>query len=212
MNFISSANFTLDPAATFPINIDPGKMATVNMIYTPSAVADDSALLEIVSNDAASPYSLSATGRGVAPGKARLATNPIGKTSFGAASADRSIAVQLYNVGTKDLTISAISQTGSSDFSLDPAPTYLLTIAAGAESDLNIKYHPTSNGAATATFNITASDSVTPHAFEVSGTGVNISSAGWKILEYVGIGLLAAAVLGLGAFGVYEALNQPKKK
>lgn len=212
MNFVSSANFTLDPSATFPINIDPGKMATVNMIYTPSAVADDSALLEIVSNDPGSPYSFSATGRGVAPGKARLATNPMAKTSFGVASADRSIAVQLYNVGTADLTVTAISQTGSSDFSLDPAPTYPLKIAAGTESDLNIKYHPTSNGAAKATFNITASDSITPHVFQVSGTGVNISSGGWKVLEYIGIGILAAAVLGLGAYGVYEALNQPKKK
>lgn len=212
MNFISSANFTLDPAPTFPINIDAGKMVTVMMVYTPTAVADDNALLQIDSNDSASPYSLSATGRGVAPGKARFATNPAGKTSFGTASADRSIALQIYNVGTADLTITAISQTGSSDFSLDPAPAYPLTIVAGAESDLNIKYHPTSNGAATATFNITASDSVTPHAFQVFGTGVNISSGGWKILEYIGIGLLAAAVVGLGAFGVYEALNQPKKK
>ena len=153
---------------------------------------------------------MSVSGRGVAPGKPRLATNPANKTSFGAASADRSLTLQIFNVGTADLQITAIDRTGSSDFSLDPAPTLPLTIAAGAESDVTIKYHPTSNGDAKAEFKITATDSATAHEFDVSGTGVNISSSNWvTVLEYIGVGLLVAGAV-VGGVVIAEKLSQKK--
>lgn len=220
MNFIFPSNFALNPAPSFPINIDPGKGATVTVVYSPTAVADDSATLDIESNDPSPSFVVTAIGRGVAPGKPRLATNPVGKDpagkkipiGFGAASADQTLTVQLFNVGTSDLNISGITHGGSNDFSLDPAPTFLLNIPAGGESDLSIKYHPTSNGAANATFQIASNDVQSPYTFGVSGTGVNISSAGWKILEYIGIGLLIAGGLVLGGYGIYEALNKSKKK
>lgn len=210
MNFIGGGNFSLNPAPTFPINIDPGKTATVNMVYSPTAVADDTATLEIDSNDPSSSFVLTVIGRGVAPGKPRLATNPVGQTDFGAASADQTLTVQIFNVGTSDLKINGITHVGSNDFSLNPAPTFPFTIPAGGESDLNIKYHPTSNGAANATFQIDSTDAQTPYTFGVSGTGVNVSSSNWKtVLEYIGIGLLVAGAV-VGGVLLAEKLSEKK--
>ncbi len=210
INVISSTNFTLNPPPTFPITIDPGKTQTVTLVYAPTAVADDTALLNIVSNDPSSPAVVTVSGRGAAPGKPRLATNPANKTSFGAASADRSLTLQFFNVGTADLQITGIDRTGSSDFSLDPAPTFPITITAGAENDLTIKYHPTSNGIAKAAFQITATDSPTAHEFDVSGTGANISSSNWvTVLEYIGVGLLIAGAV-VGGVLIAEKLSGKK--
>jgi hypothetical protein len=173
-------------------------------------LGDDAALLNINSNDSSSPAVVSASGRGVAKGKPRIALNPVNVTSFGAASADRSLVVQVFNVGTDDLTISDIKPLGSSDFSLDPAPALPLTITPGAESDLTIKYHPTSNGDANATFQIVSNDTGSPYTYAVSGKGTNISSSNWlTILEYVGIGLLVAGAV-VGGVVIAEKLSEKK--
>ena len=213
MSFIGAANFKLDPAPTFPINIDPGKVAPGNLtvVYSPTAVGDESATLDIESNDPSASFVLTAIGRGVAPGKPRLATNPVGQTDFGAASADRNLVVQLFNVGTSDLNITSITHTGSDDFSLNPAPTFPVPpIPAGGEIDITIKYHPTSNGKATAAFTINSNDAQTPYVFNVAGTGVNISSSTWvTVLEYIGIGLLVAGVV-VGGVLVAEKLSEKK--
>jgi hypothetical protein len=210
IDIISSPNFAFNPAPAFPIAIDPGKSQTLSLLFTPAAAGEDAALLNINSNDASSPFVLNASGRGVAKGKARIAVNPVNATGFGSASADRSAVVQIFNVGTDDLVIDDIKHVGSSDFSLDPVPTFKLTIAAGAESDLIIKYHPTSNGDANATFQIESNDAATPYTYSVSGTGVNVSSSNWlTILEYVGIGLLAAGAV-VGGVVLAEKLSQKK--
>jgi photosystem II stability/assembly factor-like uncharacterized protein len=210
IDIISSPNFAFNPAPAFPIAIDPGKSQTLSLLFTPAAAGEDAALLNINSNDASSPFVLNASGRGVAKGKARIAVNPVNATGFGSASADRSAVVQIFNVGTDDLVIDDIKHVGSSDFSLDPVPTFKLTIAAGAESDLTIQYHPTSNGDANATFQIESNDAATPYTYSVSGTGVNVSSSNWlTILEYVGIGLLAAGAV-VGGVVLAEKLSQKK--
>ena len=210
IDIISSANFAFNPAPAFPIAIDPGKSQTLSLVFTPAAAGEDAALLNINSNDSTSPLVLNASGRGVAKGKPRIAINPVNATGFGSTAADRSAVVQIFNVGTDDLIISDIKHVGSSDFSLDPAPTFPLTIVAGAESDLTIKYHPTSNGDANATFQIESNDAATPYTYSVSGTGVNVSSSNWlTILEYVGIGLLAAGAV-VGGVVLAEKLSQKK--
>ncbi len=207
----SSPNFAFDPAPAYPIAINPGAGQTLNLVFTPAAAGDDTALLSIDSNDATSPAVLNASGRGVAKGKPRLALNPVKGTSFGTASADRSVVVQIFNVGTDDLTITGIQLGGSSDFSLDPVPTFPLTIAAGAENDLTVKYHPTSNGPAKATLTINSNDLTPSYVYNVSGTG-NVSSSNWlTILEYVGIGLLAAGAV-VGGVVLAEKLSEKKSK
>ncbi len=104
----------------------------------------------------------------------RLAANPTGQANFGLTSAasPRSIPLQLFNVGTKDLHISAISMaSGSSDFSLDPVPVFPITIAPGAEVDVNIMYRPSTSGAPSASFRIVSDDSLGALSLDVAGMG-----------------------------------------
>jgi photosystem II stability/assembly factor-like uncharacterized protein len=169
-----SPNFTLDPVPAFPIAIAPGKSQSFSVVFTPGSIGEDSATLQISSSDPASPYIRKATGRGVMARAPRLAANPTGQANFGLTSAasPRSIPLQLFNVGTKDLHISAISMaSGSSDFSLDPVPVFPITIAPGAEVDVNIMYRPSTSGAPSASFRIVSDDSLGALSLDVAGMG-----------------------------------------
>jgi photosystem II stability/assembly factor-like uncharacterized protein len=205
ISIAGSANFAFNPAPAFPVTVDPGATSTFTLVFTPATVGDDLALLSIISNDPASPYALSATGRGVAPGAPRLATNPVAQTNLGATGKDaRSVPLQLFNIGTKTLNISAINLAkGSSDFSLNPAPTFPIQIAPGGETDVTISYQPSGNGPATATFQIVSDDPQNPLNFTVGGTGAAVSGSLWPIvLLALGAALLIGGVIG------YEELKK----
>jgi len=85
--------------------------------------------------------------------------------------------VHVYNVGNRDLMILGVQRvSGSSDFTVLPAPATPLAIAPGAGIDFTIEYRPTVPGAAgTATIQITCNDTVNPTldlvARGASGTG-----------------------------------------
>ncbi len=211
IDIIASPNFAFDPAPTYPIAINPGAGQTLNLVFTPTAPGDDIALLNINNNGSIASFALNASGRGVAKGKPRLATNPVEATSFGTASADRSVVIQMFNVGTDDLKITDIQHDGSSDFSLDPVPTFPLTIPAGGVSDLTIKYHPTSNGDVTATFAILSNDLHSRYLYGVSGTG-SVSSPTWlTVLELIGLGVLIAGA-AVGGVLLAEKLSEKQGK
>jgi hypothetical protein len=76
----------------------------------------------------------------------------------------RYLTVHVYNVGNQDLMILGVNRiSGSSDFSVLPAPATPLAIAPGAEIDFTIRYSPSGPGAAaTATIQITSNDPVNP--------------------------------------------------
>jgi ASPM-SPD-2-Hydin domain-containing protein/HYDIN/CFA65/VesB family protein len=73
--------------------------------------------------------------------------------------------LQLFNVGTSDLTISSISRvTGSSDFTLT-GPSFPVTITAGEELDFTVSFTPklaNEGTTETATFQIDSNDAVNP--------------------------------------------------
>ena len=169
-----SDNFTLNPVPAFPISVAPAKSQSFSVVFMSVALGEDAATLQVNSSDPASPCIRKATGRGVAARAPRLAVNPTGQSDFGVTSAasPRSIPLQLFNVGTKDLHISAITLAlGSSDFSLDPASAFPVTIAPGADVNVNITYRPSTNGAASATFQIVSNDPLAQRTLDVVGTG-----------------------------------------
>jgi hypothetical protein len=120
-------------------------------------------------------YTIYASGRGMAANFApRLASNPIGQTGFGvvSVSAERTASLQLLNVGMADVHISAIDRiSGSSDFTVDPAPVFPIAIAPGAQAIVTLKYHPTNEGDFDAAFNIVSDDPRSPRMIAVTGTG-----------------------------------------
>jgi kumamolisin len=120
-----------------------------------------------------------------------IAVNLQDDLAFGTVCGDQEFrTLQLFNVGTRDLMILSISRiSGSSDFTLLPAPALPLAIAPGAQVDFTIRYRPTTRGVPElATFGVISNDPVTPQLdLAASGTG--------------GTGALETVIAHLGQFG-----------
>jgi hypothetical protein len=216
INVEGATSFALNPAPTFPVTIPPGGTQAFSLVFSPSVISDETATLKISSNDAGSPSQVTVIGRAVAAANPRLATNPISLPTIGGnnasptpadfgpttAESPRSIPVQLFNVGTKELDISSITRTsGSSDFSLSPAPTFPISIPAGGQASVTIAYQPSSNGQASATFQIASNDPLTPSTLQVQGTGTAVSGSLWP---YILLAIGAAVLVGGGVLAYEE--------
>ncbi len=87
------------------------------------------------------------------------------------------LTLRIFNVGNRDLMILSVKRlTGSSDFTVLPAPATPLAVAVGALLDFTIEYNPTVRGVTeSATIRITSNDPVNPFfdlvTFGFGGTG-----------------------------------------
>lgn len=84
------------------------------------------------------------------------------------ASATRTLTVT--NSGGQDLTISGVSLSGSSAFTIEG--TLPSTIAPGANATLTLRFAPTAGGAASGTLTITSNAASSPTTVALSGSGV----------------------------------------
>jgi hypothetical protein len=168
-----SADFSVSASATSPVTVAAGATKTFDVIFAPSVATDESASFGIQSDDLSSPLPVLVSGRGVQAAVARLSTNPSAATGFGtvASKNNRTISVQMFNTGTADLHVLAINVTGSSDFSVDPAPVFPITIAPGGESDVTLKYAPTQSRDDNAAFEIVSDGIPASRTIQVYGTG-----------------------------------------
>jgi hypothetical protein len=191
---VGTAPFAFEPTPALPVTLNPGDTQPFQVTFTPSAPGDAFVLLEFNTNDATQATRLiPASGTGVNTGLApRLASNPIQSIGFGKVTtgSDRSIAVQLFNVGTAPLNISAInSVSGSNDFTLSPAPTFPVVVAAGGEVDVTFKFSPTAGGPITATFNVVWDDPTLTATLVANGTGNQATASFWtSLLQKLGLG------------------------
>lgn len=192
-NVIGLAPFTFGSTPGLPVSVAPGATQTFQVTFAPTAAGDEFVLLQLTTNDPSqATRTISASGAGVSTGLVqRLAANPIATVGFGAVTSgsNRTIAVQLFNVGTADLSVTSISRTGgSSDFSLNPAPSFPIAIPAGGESDITFQFAPSGSGAQQAEFSIVSDDPRSPLKLTARGVGVQASSGFWaKILSFLGI-------------------------
>jgi len=187
------APFSFGATPTLPVSIAPGGTQAFQVTFAPTAPGDALVLLEITSNDGAqATRHIPASGTGVNTGlRPRLAANPIASVGFGTVmgGASRTIPVQLFNVGTAPLSISAITlSSGSNDFSLDPAPAFPIAIPAGGEFDLTLKFAPSGAGSLKAVFSLASNDPHSPFTLTARGTGDLTSAAFWaQILMMFGL-------------------------
>ncbi|MGB7727174.1 MAG: choice-of-anchor D domain-containing protein [Candidatus Acidiferrum sp.] len=86
--------------------------------------------------------------------------------------AQRYRTLEIFNVGTTDLMVHSVRRhSGSSDFTVLPAPATPLAVAPGSQINFTIEFNPTSHGVTeTATIRITSDDPVTPF-LDVTATG-----------------------------------------
>lgn len=121
-----------------------------------------------------------------------LTPNPFAGAGFGTVTTgtNRTITVQLFNVGTAALNIASINLTnGSPNFSLNPAPAFPIAVAPGAESDITLQFAPSGSGALAAEFTIVSDDPHSPLKLTASGTGIQATSGFWtQFLTQLGLG------------------------
>ncbi|HEY3705005.1 MAG TPA: choice-of-anchor D domain-containing protein [Terracidiphilus sp.] len=177
----ANAAFSVGVDPAIPAAIAPGATQKFQITYTETGVHDTHGLLQFDSNDPSGSQfiSLSGTVAGDVGLKQRLALNPTSNCGFGIVEMpdNRSISVQLFNVGLALLNITGISRTaGSADFTLTPAPTLPIQIAPGAESDITLQFMPSGAGDLAAEFTIVSDDPQSPLKITASGTGVIPSS------------------------------------
>jgi hypothetical protein len=105
------------------------------------------------------------------PRIAVLANLAFGVVGVGTSAA---LTVQVFNVGSNDLTISSFTQiAGSADFLISSGPAAPVTLLPGEEIDYTILFQPSSAGAATATFQANSDDPLDPtHQILTSSTGI----------------------------------------
>lgn len=99
----------------------------------------------------------------------------ISNLAFGRISAGSSatLAAKIFNVGSAPLTITGFSRTSGSTFFSSTGVALPMTLPPGGEADFLLRFQPTAAGNATAVFQLTSTDPVTPNVnVPMSGTGV----------------------------------------
>jgi Abnormal spindle-like microcephaly-assoc'd, ASPM-SPD-2-Hydin len=127
----------------------------------------------------------------IAPTLPQIAVDPQDNLNFGTVCAGPAyLSLKVFNVGNSDLIVDTVSRiSGSSDFTVLPAPATPLTIGPGDQVDFTIEFQPTAPGATeVATFRITSNDPVTPN-YDLTATAVG------------GSGALETAIADAGNFG-----------
>jgi hypothetical protein len=169
-------------------SVGAGASCTVNVTFTPSVAAAESATLVItamVSNGGLSStdvfdVNLSGTGShtppavGFTPSTLSFGNQTLNTTSTPA------LPVTLKNTGTGPLTINAIvasgdfaeTSTGANACPINPA-----TLAAGATCTINVTFTPTALGTRTGTLAVTDNAVGSPQTVPLTGTGVAAPSA-----------------------------------
>lgn len=79
----------------------------------------------------------------------------------------------IYNLGSNNLTVSSITVSGSSDFTITNAPSFPITILGKNSVTFSVSFDPSTVGVKNATISISNNDSnENPYTFSVKGEGI----------------------------------------
>jgi hypothetical protein len=194
-----AGDFTIVGGPTFPMTINGLGTYALSVQFTPSAVGDRNATLNIRSNDVdEATFDFSVKGAGVGAPEMTVKGNgnsifdgditpgSANNTDFGAVNtgATRNKNFVISNDGTGVLTISGIGFTGvnASEFTLYGAPAFPISIPAAGYQSIDVQFLPTAAGARTATMSVVNNDfDESIYDFVLQGNGV--STAGITALS-----------------------------
>ena len=171
----TSSNPRFAASVALPLTLSPGATRDLFVNFQPTNAAVESGTLTIRSNDAATPQAtVTLAGRGTAGGGGPSTGTPamtitpaslaFGDTGVGV---NKDLNLTIRNTGTGALVISSIAASQPS-FSMVGSST--LTILAGAEQVIAIRFAPTAAGLVTGVLTINSNDPARP-AFTVPVTG-----------------------------------------
>lgn len=176
-NGANGADFSFNPAPTFPISIAAGNNATLPVRFTAGALGARTGTLDCVTNGTSPGPNFSVTLNGTGATNTLTATpDPLAfpNTVTGVTSAALNVTATAGagNTGNVTITSCAIGGANAGDFAQTPAVTNV-TVAPGASTTVPVRFTPSAAGAraATLTCNLTNGPAAT-FVINLTGTGV----------------------------------------
>ncbi|MGC4014172.1 MAG: choice-of-anchor D domain-containing protein [Luteolibacter sp.] len=177
-----STHFTF--TGTLPATIPSGGSLQVPIVFSPQSMGYQTALVTVRTNDSSrDPFTFTVDGTGL---QRSLVVGAVGNvvvngdatpstldgTDYGSIAVDGSQLDHtwpLRNTGNVPLTISSITSSLSSDFTIvAPSPG---DIAGGSSTNLVVRFNPSAIGVRTAVITVTSNDPASPYTFTVTGRG-----------------------------------------
>ena len=164
--FSSSAEFQT-PLFSAPLLLGSGDSTEVTIRFLPASFGAKAATISLVSNDPAGVQTVAVSGFAPAP---RLALVIANTGSFGncCVGSFKDEPLILNNSGQCTLTVTSITSS-SGEFLVPLVLSYPLTIEAGGDLEVPIRFQPASFGAKAATITVTSDDPAGPQSIALSG-------------------------------------------
>ena len=196
----TSTDFIVDPAGTCKTgSLAAGQNCTLIVKFSPTAPGARTGSLTIAHNAAASPATIALKGNGLATIKPAATLSPasldFGNVQVGTSSALQS--VTLHNGGGKVLTITAIQQTGSSEF-VRGGTCLAGQVAAGSSCTIDVTFTPSSALATAKTAAITVVDD----AGDIANSQQTLNLSGIGTSGVIAAPSIAPASLDFGSQGL----------
>ncbi len=177
----TGANATDFATTTAPATVAANGTLSIAVTFTPSAIGNRSATLQINDDAAGSPQPVALSGKGVGVPifKVDPASLDFGQQQDLEQSAAKTLTIS--NTGTGDLVINSMTIAGANgaDFSYGIAGgggggfgDFPETIVPGANITVNVYFKPLQGGARSASLVISDNATGSPHTVPVSGTGI----------------------------------------
>jgi hypothetical protein len=170
---VNAADFT-QGTSTCTTTLAVNSTCTIEVIFTPSTNASESAALSIADSDPTSPQTVALTGTGTtAPATVFLTPTTVNFGNQAINSTSPAKIVTLTNNSAAGLTGIKISIGGASPASFAQTTTCGTTLAVGASCMISVTFTPTAAATATATLGVADSDASSPQTATLSGTGTS---------------------------------------
>jgi hypothetical protein len=170
----NAGDFSFSPAA--PLSVAPGGQTLLNVTFTPTVAAAESASLDLTDNTPAGTHSIPLSGTGVVPNISVIPANGLNFGIQAVKTPSAPLTLTASNIGLGTLLISSLTFTGPNlaDFSFPagftpPTPANPITVAPGSNVVLSVIFTPSDSIAEQAALNITGNAS--PQTVSLSGTG-----------------------------------------
>lgn len=152
-----------------------GGSCAINVKFTPSVAASESALLTVT--DAAGTQTVDLDGTAVNAPAFSLSTTtlPFGNQQESVKSSPMSVAVM--NNGDAGLTVSSVAVNGANavDFAISTNTCSAGTVAVNTSCSVSVTFRPTTTGAETASLQFTDNAPGSPQSVGLNGTGTDFS-------------------------------------
>jgi hypothetical protein len=194
---ISGSGFSISSLA-MPFSLTAGATTYFAVGFKPTASGSFTGSLTLKNSSGTVLATIGLSGSG--SGSTKSLVSSTSKLSFGneTVGGSETLAVALINTGNSSVTISGVSISGSSAYSVTSGVSGA-TLAAGQTATLNIVFAPKSAGTFTGTVTVVSNATNTAPAVAVSGTGISSTS------HSVALSWSASTSSGVTGYNVYRS-------